>query len=86
MDLRAIHDTTKLLNDDATLELFVWTSMALVTVVICSHKTPISFIYVFLMFITIMRVLRRFRALPGHAALRGESGCSPWKALLVRRR
>ena len=45
-DLRAIHDTTKLLND-AALELFVCIIVALVAVVSCVRKTHIGCILVF---------------------------------------
>ena len=43
----AIHDTIKLLNDDAALELFVCNIVALAAVVSCVRKTHIGCILVF---------------------------------------
>ena len=42
VDLCAIHDTIKLLNDDAALELFVCNIVALAAIVSCVCKTHIG--------------------------------------------
>ena len=57
----AIHDTIKLLNGEAALEVFAQIIMALVAVVSGVRKTHIGCISVFLTLFTNTRLLRRFR-------------------------
>ena len=81
MDLCAIHDTTKLLNDDGALELFVCIIVALVAVVSCVRKTHIGCILVFFDSLHEYEAITTPSPMTGQAARRGESGCSSWKAL-----
>ena len=76
MDGSATHDTIKLLNGEAALELFAWIIMALVAVVSCVRKTHIGCISVFfLTLFTNTRLLRSLRRCPG-SALRAEVFCA----------
>ena len=78
VDVCAIQDTTKLLNDDAALELFVCNIVALAAVVSCVRKTHIGCISVFLRTLfTTTRLLRRLRHCPGRLLYGGGVAASP---------
>ena len=55
--------------------------MALVAVVSCVRKTHIGCLSVFFDTLHEYEAITTLSPMPGQAALRGESGCSPWKAL-----
>ena len=74
MDGSAIHDTIKLLNGEAALELFAWIIMALVAVVSCVRKTHIGCISVFFDTLHEYEAVTTLSPMPGQAAVRGESG------------
>ena len=76
-----IDDTIKLLNDDAALELFVCIIVALVAVVRCIRETHIGCILVFFDTLHEYEAITTLSPMTGQAALRGDSGCSPRKAL-----